>query len=142
MLRSVLVVEDDRPTHALFIAVVHRCGFESSSAFDGPSALRRVREEPPDAIILDLLLPTLNGFQIMREIKAFAPEMLSRIVVVTAAAESTYRECVELESVRAILRKPFNVDQLEDVLRRMIDTPATLPNKKMRVGGTMRLKID
>ena len=142
MLPSVLVVEDDRPTHALFIAVVRRCGFESSSAFDGPTALRRIREEPPDGIILDLLLPTLNGFQLMSEVRGFAPEVLSRIIVVTAAAESLYRESVELESVHAILRKPFNVDQLEDVLRRMIGAPATPPKKKMRAGGAMRLKID
>lgn len=141
-MRSILVVEDDRPTHALFLAVVRRCGFESISAFDGPAALRRIREEVPDAIILDLLLPTLNGFQIMREIKSFAPEILSRIVVVTAATESLYREGVELESVHAILRKPFDVDQFEDVLRRLMDTPAAVPKKKMRAGGAMRLKID
>lgn len=78
----------------------------------------------------------------MSEVKGFAPEMLSKIIVVTAATESLYRESVELESVHAILRQPFNVDQLEDVLRRMIDAPADLPKNKLRAGGAMRLKID
>src|ERR1700687_4630125 len=119
-MRSVLIVEDDRPTHALFAAVVRRSGFEASSAFDGPAALRRLREERPDAIILDLLLPTLSGFQILSEVRRFAPHMLSAVVVVTAAGESLYHECTELQSVHAILRKPFDVDQLEDVLRRMM----------------------
>jgi DNA-binding response OmpR family regulator len=140
-MRSVLIVEDDRPTHALFVALVRRCGFEASSAFDGPAALRRMREEPADAIILDLLLPTLNGFQILTEIRRFAPGMLSRIVVVTAAAESLYRECMELQSVHAIMRKPFDVDQLEDVLRRMLKEPAASPRNQMRADSTMRLKI-
>ncbi len=138
--QNVLVVEDDRPTHALFVALVRRCGFEASSAFDGPSALSHIREEKPDAIILDLILPTMNGFQILSEVRRFAPEMLSAVVVVTAAAESLYRECIELESVRAIMRKPFDVDQLEEILRRMLSQPAPLP-RKMRAGGAMRLKI-
>jgi hypothetical protein len=66
--------------------------------------------------------------------------MLSKIVVVTAAAESFYRECMELQSVHAIMRKPFDVDQLEDVLRRMLKEPAASP-RKMRADSTMRLKI-
>jgi DNA-binding response OmpR family regulator len=140
-MRSVLVVEDDRPTHALFVALVKRCGFESSSAFDGPAALRHFREERPDAIILDLLLPTLSGFQILSEINRIAPAMLSNIVVVTAATESLYRDCEELRSVRAILRKPFNVEQLEDALRQMTHEPAAPPKNKMRAGSTMRVKI-
>jgi DNA-binding response OmpR family regulator len=127
-MRSVLVIEDDRPTHALFIALVRRCGFEAISAFDGPAALGRMREERPDAIILDLLLPTLNGFQILSEIRRFAPDMLSTVVVVTAAAESLYRGCTELESVHAILRKPFKIDQLEDLLRRMLKEPIAREN--------------
>jgi DNA-binding response OmpR family regulator len=140
-MRSVLVVEDDRPTHALFVALVRRCGFESSSAFDGPAALRHFREERPGAIILDLLLPTLSGFQILSEVKRIAPDMLSNIVVVTAANESLYRDYEELRSVHAVMRKPFNVEQVEDALRQMMHEPAAPPRDKMRAGGTMRLKI-
>jgi DNA-binding response OmpR family regulator len=140
-MRSVLVVEDDRPTHALFVALVHRCEFNSRSAFDGPSALHQIRDEHPDGIILDLLLPTLNGFQILAELNRFAPELLPKIVVVTAATESLYRDCEELRSTHAILRKPFNVEQLERELRLIVDEPAAPSPKKMRADGTMRLKI-
>lgn len=140
-MRTVLVVENDRPTHALLIAVARRSGFDATSAFDGPSALRHIREEAPDAILLDMFLPALNGFQILGELKRSAPEMLARVVVITAAVESLYRECEELQSVCAILRKPFDVGQLEDVLGQMMRKPAPLPKKKLRAGGTMRLKI-
>jgi len=139
-MRTVLVVEDDRPTHALFVALVHRCGFESKSAFDGPAALGHIREERPDAVVLDLLLPSLNGFQILSEVRRFAPELLAKVVVVTAALESLYRGCTELEMVHAILRKPFDVDQLEEQLRMVIgEMPRS--QKKVRAGSTMRLKI-
>ena len=67
--------------------------------------------------------------------------MLSTVIVVTAAAESLYRGCTELESVHAILRKPFEVDLLEDLLRRMLKEPAAPPRDKMRADGGIRLKI-
>jgi DNA-binding response OmpR family regulator len=114
---SLLVVEDDRSTHALFVAVVNRCGFEAVSAFDGAVALRRIRAECPDAMILDLLLPTLNGFEILREVKGNVPDLLPRTIVVTAAAESTYKNCEELRQVCATLRKPFNVEHLVEELQ-------------------------
>ena len=139
-MRSVLVVEDDRPTHALLVAVVRRCGFEAHSAFDGPTALGRILNERPDGVILDLLLPTLNGFQILSEVRNLVPAILPKIVVVTAAAESLYRGSTHLQSVHAILRKPFDVDQLEEVLRRMMQERAAT-HGELRADGTMRLKI-
>jgi DNA-binding response OmpR family regulator len=113
---SLLVVEDDRPTNALLVAVVNRCGFEAVSTFDGAVALRRIRAECPDAMILDLLLPVVNGFEILRDVKRSAPTLLASTIVVTAAAESTFRNCEELGQVCAMLRKPFNVDQLMEQL--------------------------
>ena len=102
-MRPVLVVEDDRPTHALLVALVRRCGFESRSAFDGPPALRHIREERQAAVILDLLLPTLDGFQLIAEVSRFAPELLPRIIVVTAASESQMRNYEGLRRTRRII---------------------------------------
>ena len=58
-----------------------------------------------------------------------------KVVVVTAASESLYRQCTELEMVHAILRKPFDVDQLEEQLR-MIVGQVPRSQKKVRAGGT------
>jgi len=136
---SLLVVEDDRPTHALFVALVHRCGCKARSAFDGRSALRQIRAERPDGIILDLLLPGMNGVELLNEMDGFAPDLVTRTIVVTAASESLVQGCAQMRLVRNVMRKPFNIEELEHDLRMMLaGRPA---EEKKRAGGPMRLKI-
>jgi len=139
---QILVVEDDRPTHALLVTLVRRCGRDSWSAFDGASALRTIRSEPLDGMLLDLLLPNVNGFEILREVKSTVPDLLGKTLVVTAASESTYRDCEEIRYVRGLFRKPFDVQGLEDEILQMLKVDAQVPPlERARTGGTMRLKI-
>jgi len=139
---QILVVEDDRPTHALLVTLVKRCGCDPWSAFDGASALRVIRGEALDGMILDLLLPSVNGFEILREVKTIAPDLLGKTLVVTAAAESTYHDCQEIRYVRGLFRKPFDVQGLEDEIFKMVKRDAQEPPlERARTGGTMRLKI-
>ncbi|HYS55468.1 MAG TPA: response regulator [Thermoanaerobaculia bacterium] len=136
---SLLVVEDDRPTHALFVALIRRCGCEARSAFDGRSALRQVRGQRPDGIILDLLLPEMDGFQFLSEMDRFAPDLVLRTIVVTAASELLFEGCVQMRLVRNVMRKPFNIEELEKDMLSMLDgRPAA---QRARAGGPMRLKI-
>ena len=138
-----LVVEDDVPTHALLLTLAHRCGCETFSAYDGPPALRRMKSDRPDGILLDLLLPTLSGFEMLREMKSSMSDLLPKTIVITAAAESMLRNCEELQDVRAMFRKPFDIIGLEDELKLILGGRAPRAvSSKMRTGGTMRLKID
>jgi CheY-like chemotaxis protein len=141
---SILVVEDDQPTHALFVALAHRCGCETFSAFDGLTALRKLRDDSLDGVILDLLLPTLSGFDVLRYLKQTSPLLLPKTIVVTAAAETVLHPCKELREVRALLRKPFDVVELEEELRLLLGggQPGTVSSSLARAGDTMRLKID
>ncbi len=94
-------------------------------------------------MILDLLLPTVNGFEILREVKNIAPGLLAKTIVVTAAAESTFRDCEEISRVFAVMRKPFDVQGLEDQLLRIMSGGRGAPHRSpnSRASGTMRLKI-
>ncbi len=139
---QILVVEDDRPTHALLVTLVRRCGCDPWSAFDGASALRRIRGEALDGMLLDLLLPSVNGFEILREVKSTVPDLLGKTLVVTAAAESTYHDCEEIRQVRGLFRKPFDIQGLEDEILQMLRGDALEPPlQRARTGGSMRLKI-
>src|SRR5262249_35652590 len=136
---SLLVVEDDRPTHALLVAIAHRCGCDARSAFDGRSALRQVRTERPDGIILDLLLPEMDGLQLLKEIDRIASDLIPRTIVVTAASESLFDDFTLARSARCVMCKPFDIEELEADLRLMLVGRPTL--EKVRAGGPMRLKI-
>jgi DNA-binding response OmpR family regulator len=112
----VLMVEDDQPTLSLLAAIARREGFEAILAADGDHALSILQHHPIDAMVLDLLLPGTNGFDILRYCKNTLPRLLECTIVITAAAEQTYRECEELKLVRRFYLKPLDFVDLASAL--------------------------
>jgi CheY-like chemotaxis protein len=114
----VLLIDDDPGIRSLLAAVLARDGVVHESAGDGAEAIERLRRRDFDAVILDLLLPERNGFEVLRFLKAERPHLLPRVVVITAASESTLRHFEDGERVAAVLRKPFDIVALSDAVRR------------------------
>jgi len=112
----VLMVEDDRATLSLLAAIGKREGFEVLLADDGAKALAIVTQQPVDAIVLDLLLPEISGFQILSYFTRRMPALLERTIVITAAAEQTFEDCEELRQVRRFYRKPLDFVDLTSAL--------------------------
>lgn len=113
MSAQILVVEDDHATQTLLHAIMHReFAVDCAAAFDGIEALRLLETHSFDVVILDLLLPAMNGFELLRHLKANHPALLQTIVVITAAAERTFSGCAELRDVRCVLRKPLDITEL------------------------------
>src|SRR5438067_2249907 len=88
---KVLMVEDDHPTLSLLAAIARHEGFEAVLADDGEKAMSILMNQAIDAMVLDLLLPRTNGFDILLHCKNSNPLLLSRTIVITAATEQTYR---------------------------------------------------
>jgi adenylate cyclase len=112
----VLMVEDDHATLSLLAAIAKREGFEALLADDGVKALSMLRYHPVDAIVLDLLLPKINGFEILNHLKRTAPALLERTIVISAAGEQLYQDCEELRLVRRFYRKPLDFVDLTSAL--------------------------
>jgi len=106
----VLVVEDDHATQLLLQAVLARNAIPADCAIDGEAAMRKIVQEDFAAIVLDLLLPVRNGFEILRDLKRSRPEVLGRIIIVTAASDSTWSGCDEIRLVHGLIRKPIDID--------------------------------
>jgi CheY-like chemotaxis protein len=102
-------------------AVLTRSSIESTTVSDGDGALKQIGREEFGAILLDLLLPRVNGFDVLRHLKNTNRKMLGRTIVITAAAEKTLRDCEELEMVRCVLRKPLDIDQLVEEVQACLD---------------------
>ncbi len=111
--QAVLIVENDVPTQHLLSALVRRNQFEWRIAGDGRDALRDLRENDFDLILLDLLLPEVDGMEVLGQVARDMPHLLRRIIVITAAAEPIYRDCKPLRAVWRLLRKPFDLRLLE-----------------------------
>jgi CheY-like chemotaxis protein len=109
---AVLVVEDDVSTQGLLAAVVKHLGLRALIAGDGRGAMAIIAEETPAAIILDLIMPVMDGFEVLREMKRKTPDLLAKTIVITAASIRNVGEVPEMRSVAKFLRKPLDIDQL------------------------------
>ncbi len=112
--RRVLIVEDDAPTRLLLETVLDHNGNKCALAGDGHEAGHLLQSDRYDVIVLDLLMPEKDGFDLLREM-ARSPSlqpMVSRTIVVTAAAERIYSGHEELDPVWCVLRKPLEIGEL------------------------------
>ncbi len=88
---TVLVVDDDASTQGLLAAIVKHVGLTPLAAGDGGEALTIIESENPAAIILDLLMPEVDGFHVLRQLKAKAPDLLRPRSVVAAVNDGGRR---------------------------------------------------
>jgi CheY-like chemotaxis protein len=109
---DVLIIEDDMPIQRLLKHIVERIGFDCECAGDGDDGLTAIRRRSPKVIILDLLLPNVTGFDVLRHLHEHSPHFLGRTIIVTAAAESRYASCREIPLTRCVMRKPIDIDLL------------------------------
>ena len=145
-----LVVDDEAPIVELLRGYLVREGWDVLAASDGPTAVEMARERAPDVIVLDVMLPGLDGFEVLRQIRTFSDayvimltaraEEIDRIVGLSAGADDylvkpfSPRELVA--RVRALLRRPrpAQVDGAER--REMGDLVIDLPRRSVTVRGT------
>jgi two-component system response regulator AtoC len=114
--RAVLIVEDDLPTRALLSAIVARNGMYPVEAGDGASARALLQNAIFDAVLLDLLLPEVSGVELLADLHAKMPDVLERVVVVTAALEPEWMARIEVKRAHAVIRKPFDINDLEKAM--------------------------
>lgn len=109
----VLLVEDDPAIRGLLSLTIEGEGYHVQSAGDGLEALDKVRHERPDVIILDLVMPSMDGWTL---IDALAGDARTRDIPIIAVSAAHRYTRVGERSVKAFLSKPFDVDTLVTVL--------------------------
>jgi len=116
--RAVLVVEDDDAIQQLLQVMLRRHDAAVEAAFDGATAIERLRADEFDTVILDIMLPKMNGFQVAQVIRALEPR--PKLIVLSGLARYFADRFPE---GTVMLQKPFEVDQLDTALTRT-STPA------------------
>ncbi len=106
-----LLADDDAHIRKLIRALVERHGASLECAPDGDSALESIRTTEFDVIVLDLMMPGRNGFEVVQELKALHRELLDRVIVITAASTETIR-WFDDSLIWGVIRKPFDVHEL------------------------------
>ena len=115
-----LVVDDERPLVGILSTYLEREGFEVLAAYDGKQAVELARNEQPDVIVLDLMLPVLDGVEACRQIRRFSD---AYIVMLTAKAEEADKIVGLSTGADDYLTKPFSPGELVARVRAMLRRP-------------------
>ena len=111
---SVLVVDDEPTIRALVAKIVERSGFRADVARDGADAIEKLEKHPYSVLIVDLMMPIMDGYGVVEWVKQHADPKPAIIVV--SAGDSAALRRLDGSVVHSIIRKPFDVDVLSDLL--------------------------
>jgi two-component system alkaline phosphatase synthesis response regulator PhoP len=117
-----VLVADDQPHIVRLIQVnLEKVGYRVVTASDGLEALRKVREEIPDLVILDVIMPHKDGFEVLREIKR--DPGLAEVPVIMLTVKTQNADIVEglREGAEMYLPKPFHPKELVSLIRRALE---------------------
>jgi DNA-binding response OmpR family regulator len=108
-----IVVADDEPDVRELIAYrLGRSGYEVVEAHDGEEALRMALAEPPDLVVLDVMMPKLDGYELTRRLRAEEATRRVPVILLTARAQEDDVSQGFAAGADDYLKKPFNPDEL------------------------------
>jgi len=139
---TVLIVEDDGDIAALIAHFLDKSGFGSEIVSDGGQAMSRAREAKPDLVILDLMLPGLNGLEVCRALRADDNTAALPIIMLTARGEETERIFGLDVGADDYIVKPFSPNELMARVRALLRRAAPASAKELKCGPiTMNLDL-
>jgi twitching motility two-component system response regulator PilH len=119
---TILVVEDS-PTYLRQITqLLQKNGYTIISAMDGEEALEKAIQEHPDLIVLDIILPKKNGFQVCRQLKTSPDTQDIRIIMLTSKSQDSDRFWGLKQGADEYLTKPLDDDQLVTNVAKLLKT--------------------
>jgi putative two-component system response regulator len=119
-LGRVLVVDDVEANRQLVKALLTRDGYEVEAVVDGATALDHVRRDPPDLVLLDVMMPAPNGFDVCRALKQDPVTRLIPVVLITALQQSEDRIKGFEAGADDFISKPFNAHELRARVRSLL----------------------
>ena len=118
---SVLVVDDDPRALKLMSIVLGKAGYRVTTASDGNAGLKCLAIERPDVVLVDLLMPGIDGFEFCRRVRASPSLADVPIVLLTAMASTEVQQQARSAGANDIVTKPFDRPELLECLARLQD---------------------
>jgi len=122
MARKILVVDDERHIVRLVQVNLERAGYEVAVAYDGIEALEKVEAEKPDMVVLDVMMPRMDGFDVLKKLQANADTKDIPIIMLTAKAQDADIFKGWSSGVSSYLTKPFNPRELLTFVERIFQS--------------------
>ena len=122
--KSILVVDDNELSLKLMNDILGAEGYRVLTATSGGEALDIIDHERPDVILLDIMMPGMDGFEVVRRIKADITPHKTQIVMVSALDDEGARTRLAAAGISDMLKKPIDRWELRALLTRILSEPA------------------
>lgn len=119
MPKKILAVDDERHIVRLVQVNLQRAGYEVVTAFDGKEALEKIKSEKPDLVVLDVMMPYMDGFEVLQTLRKDPETRELPVIMLTAKAQDADVFRGWQSGVDCYLTKPFNPMELISFVRRI-----------------------
>lgn len=121
MAKTILAVDDERHIVRLVQVNLERAGYRVVTAYDGREALERIAEERPDMVVSDVMMPYIDGFELLRTLKKNPTTRDLPVILLTAKAMDADVTAGWQSGADCYLTKPFNPNELVSFVKRILD---------------------
>jgi CheY-like chemotaxis protein len=111
VLLRALIVDDDDPIRIMLATIIERQGFIVDTARDGVEAIQKLQKQDYDVVLLDLMMPRVDGYDVLRHMRTSKPEQVRSTIVATAVPEREVRRHLK-DPVFKVHIKPFELPRL------------------------------
>ena len=126
--RLIVYIEDDTEMIDLVTLILNRRGYQVKGAHGGHQGLDLVQKEPPDLILLDLMMPDLDGWDLYQQLKANEATRDIPVIIITAKAQAIDRVLgLHIAKVEDYISKPFHPQELIESIEKVLTSKNTQP---------------
>ena len=118
--KVVLVADDEEDIKAVIGMFLETQGYEVVTSYDGLDTLERAREIKPDVILMDIMMPVVDGIEATRQLKASAETRDIPVIMLTAAAQSEMVRKAMQAGAFDYISKPFEPEQVQEAIQRSL----------------------
>ncbi len=120
-MKKILIIEDDDFLRSLAVTKLEKEGFAVLMAADGQAGLATATAEIPDLIILDLMLPVMTGFDVLKTLKATDSTKNIKVIVFSNLGEdSDIKTCLDMGANDYLIKANFTLDELVEKIKGMV----------------------
>ncbi|HSW48039.1 MAG TPA: response regulator [Candidatus Saccharimonadales bacterium] len=120
-MNKVLIVEDDKTLREMYVEILKSGDFTIDTAIDGTEALHKIKSFRPDAILLDLFIPKINGMDLLKSIKT-NPATKNIKVIVSTNVHVNQEELLQNGAEYVLLKAEYNPEQLTQKIQEILGT--------------------
>lgn len=114
--KKILIIEDDRSLQTALVEALTQEGYETASAFDGEEGVQKAGAETPDLILLDIILPRKDGYEVLAEIKKGSQKNIPVLILTNLEEIDNVQQALDLGATTFMVKSDFS---LKDIIEKI-----------------------